>query len=45
MSDVVCDEMIPELDASRAAELSKIRGKHKKKPLEEEEARRWQEIK
>ena len=36
---VVCDEMIPELDASRAAELSKIRGKRKKKPLEEEEAK------
>lgn len=36
---VVCDEMIPELDASRAAELSKIRGKRKKKTLEEEEAK------
>lgn len=36
---VVCDEMIPELDASRAAELSKIRGKRKKKSLEEEEAK------
>lgn len=36
---VICDEMVPELDASRAAELSKIRGKRKKKPLEEEEAK------
>jgi Ubiquitin binding region len=36
---VVCDDMIPELDASRAAELSKIRGKRKKKSLEEEEAK------
>lgn len=36
---VVCDEMIPELDASRAAELSKIRGKRKKKALEEEESK------
>ena len=33
---VVCNDMIPELDASRAAELSKIRGKRKKKSLEEE---------
>lgn len=36
---VVCDEMIPQLDDSRAAELSKIRGKRKKKSLEEEEAK------
>lgn len=36
---VVCDEMIPELDATRAAELSKIRGKRKKKSAEEEEAK------
>lgn len=36
---VVCDEMIPELDASRAAELSKIRGKRKKNRAEEEEAK------
>lgn len=35
----VCDEMIPDLDTSRAAELSKIRGKRKKKSLEEEEAK------
>jgi Ubiquitin binding region len=34
----ICDEMIPELDAARQAELSKIRGKRKKK-LEEEEAK------
>ncbi|CRL01178.1 CLUMA_CG014451, isoform A [Clunio marinus] len=34
---VVCDEMIPELDAARALELSKIRGKRKKKALEEDE--------
>jgi E3 ubiquitin-protein ligase HUWE1 len=36
---MMCDEMIPELDAARAAELSKIRGKRKKKLLEEEEAK------
>lgn len=36
---VVCDEMIPQLDDSRAAELSKIRGKRKKKSLEEDETK------
>lgn len=36
---VISDEMIPEIDAARAAELSKIRGKRKKKLLEEEEAK------
>lgn len=36
---VVCDQMVPEIDASRAAELSKIRGKRKKNRLEEEEAK------
>lgn len=41
---VICDEMIPELDAARAAELSKIRGKRKKK-LEEEEAKLKSEMK
>ncbi|KAL7044451.1 hypothetical protein ACKWTF_001914 [Chironomus riparius] len=36
---VMCDEMIPEIDAARTAELSKMRGKRKKKLLEEEEAK------
>lgn len=36
---VICDEMIPEIDAARTAELSKLRGKRKKKLLEEEEAK------
>lgn len=36
---VICDEMIPEIDAARSAELSKMRGKRKKKLLEEEEAK------
>lgn len=36
---VLCDEMIPEIDAVRSSELSKIRGKRKKKLLEEEEAK------
>lgn len=35
---VISDEMIPDIDAARQAELSKIRGKRKKK-LEEEEAK------
>lgn len=43
---VICDEMVPELDALRSAELSKIRGKRKKKPLEEEEMKqRNQDVK
>jgi E3 ubiquitin-protein ligase HUWE1 len=36
---VLCDEILPEIDAARAAELSKIRGKRKKKLFEEEEAK------
>jgi E3 ubiquitin-protein ligase HUWE1 len=36
---VICDEILPEIDSARAAELSKIRGKRKKKLAEEEEAK------
>ncbi|CAO1370647.1 unnamed protein product [Diamesa hyperborea] len=36
---MICEEMIPDLDAARASELSKIRGKRKKKPMEEEEGK------
>lgn len=36
---VICEDILPEIDAARAAELSKIRGKRKKKLQEEEEAK------
>ena len=36
---MICEEMIPDLDAARASELSKIRGKRKKKPMEDEEGK------
>lgn len=42
---VISDEMIPEIDAARQAELSKIRGKRKKKLEEEEAKQRNQEVK
>lgn len=35
----VCNEMIPDLDAARASELSKLRGKRKKKAEEEEQTK------